>query len=231
MTAAWTADNQALAHYLQVQALAQRALEIVADALQPGMSEADCEALIRDWLRAHNAFDPARAPRVRFAAAPEPRRFGLFRPSQRRYKHGITYTLQCDAVVNGHVAKAALNGPDTVFASLDTERRAMREQLCSLVAAGVPASTLCARYAGLQLHARPVPLAGDTVPEGLPAESLSLQHGLWQWQYRLQAGEHTLKGCEFMLVDDHGPRWLSDDIDVLHHQPAAHTKNPTEEAA
>ena len=52
MTAFRTPDQQALAPYLEAKDQAEKCLQIIASSLQPGMSEADCQHLIRDWLRA-----------------------------------------------------------------------------------------------------------------------------------------------------------------------------------
>ena len=100
MNAFWTPDSQALAPYLAAWQQAHKGLQIIAGSLQPGMTEQDCELLIRDWLRAHQLFDPARPPKVRFTDQPTRRRFGLNRPGKRRYRIGMGYILRCDAVQN-----------------------------------------------------------------------------------------------------------------------------------
>lgn len=209
MTAFWTPDPQALAPYQHTQEQAGKCLQIIAAALQPGMTEQDCELLIRDWLRAHQVFDPARPPKVRFSGPRARRRFGLNRPGKRRYRFGMSYILRCDAVHNGHAAKASLSGPAQAhLAPLHERLRNFREQLPQALRQGQTPQQLASHYPGLRQHYRLVPLTG-TLPEGNRIDDGPLIPGLWQWQLTLGDDEHRVACSEFLLMDDHGPRWLT----------------------
>ncbi|MBQ23724.1 hypothetical protein [Alcanivorax sp.] len=210
MNAFWTPDSQALAPYLAAWQQAHKGLQIIAGSLQPGMTEQDCELLIRDWLRAHQLFDPARPPKVRFTAQPTRRRFGLNRPGKRRYRIGMGYILRCDAVQNGYAAKACLSGPDAVpLAALHRRLRDYRDQLPQALARGETPQQLADRFPGLRQHYRLAPLTG-TLPEGNRIGEGPLIPGLWQWQLTLSDGTHSAGSSEFLLMDDQGPRWLTD---------------------
>lgn len=208
MSAFWTPASQALAPYLHNREQADKCLQIIATSLQPGMSEQDCELLIRDWLRAHQLFDPARPPRVRFAGQPPRRRFGLNRPGKRRYRIGMSYILRCDAVQNGYVAKASLSGPASVLAPLHSQLCDIREQLPRTLQQGETPQQLASQFPGLRQHYRLVPLTG-TLPEGNRIDEAPLIPGLWQWQLTLSDGQHSVASSEFLLMDDQGPRWLT----------------------
>lgn len=209
MSAFWTPDPTSLAPYLDASQNANKCLQIIASALQPGMSEQDCELLIRDWLRAHQLFDPARPPRVRFCGPAHRRRFGLIRPGRRRYRPGMSYILRCDAVQNGHVAKASLSGPASPqLDSLHRRLRDFRAQLPTALAQGLSPQQLSSDTPGLRQHYRLVPLTG-ALPEGNRIDEAPLIHGLWQWQLTLADDEHRVACSEFLLMDDQGPRWLN----------------------
>ena len=210
MNAFWTPDSQALAPYLAAWQQAHKGLQIIAGSLQPGMTEQDCELLIRDWLRAHQLFDPARPPKVRFTAQPTRRRFGLNRPGKRRYRIGMGYILRCDAVQNGYAAKACLSGPDVApLAALHRRLRDYRDQLPHALVRGETPQQLADRFPGLRQHYRLAPLTG-TLPEGNRIGEGPLIPGLWQWQLTLSDGTHSVGSSEFLLMDDQGPRWLTD---------------------
>ena len=209
MSAFWTPDPRALTPYLHSQEQADKCLQIIAASLQPGMSEQDCELLIRDWLRAHQLFDPARPPKVRFARQPSRRRFGLNRPGKRRYRLGMSYILRCDAVQNGHAAKASLSGPASAeLAPLHARLRDIREQLPRTLQQGETPQQLASQFPALRQHYRLVPLTG-ALPEGNRIGEEPLIPGLWQWQLTLSDGQHSVACSEFMLMDDQGPRWLT----------------------
>ena len=228
MSAFWTPDSQALAPYLHSQALANKCLQIIAASLQPGMSEQDCELLIRDWLRAHQVFDPARPPKVRFAGQPTRRRFGLNRPGKRRYRIGMRYILRCDAVQNGHAAKASLSGPASAeLAPLHSRLRQFREQLPTALREGVTPQQLASRFPGLRQHYRLAPLTG-TLPEGNRIDDAPLIQGLWQWQLTLSDGPYSVACSEFLLMDDQGPRWLT--ATPVHLLDPSHNDNQEEAA-
>lgn len=216
MTAFWTPDQQALAPYLEAKGLAEKCLQIIAAALQPGMSEADCQLLIRDWLRAHQLFDPARPPRVRFSGRPARRRFGLNRPGQRRYRHGASYTLQCDAVRNGYAARACLNGPQEheQLASLNQQLNAWRDALPTALTRGESPQQVATQFPAIRQHCRLAPLSGS-LPEGNRIGEGPLIPGLWQWQFSLDEAGHRVAGSEFLIVDDLGVRWLEHASDAL----------------
>ena len=216
MTAFWTPDQQALAPYLEAKGLAEKCLQIIAAALQPGMSEADCQQLIRDWLRAHQVFDPARPPRVRFSGRPARRRFGLNRPGKRRYRPGMSYILQCDAVLNGYAAKASLSGPEghAELESLQQQLTAWRQALPDALARGERPQQVADQFPGLRQHYRLAPLTGN-LPEGNRIGEGPLIPGLWQWQFSFSESGHSIAGSEFLIVDDLGPRWLKDASDAL----------------
>jgi len=216
MTAFWTPDQQALAPYLEAKGLAEKCLQIIAAALQPGMSEADCQHLIRDWLRAHQVFDPARLPRVRFSGRPARRRFGLNRPGRHRYRPGMSYILQCDAVLNGYAAKASLSGPTEhpQLATLNLQLNAWREALPTALAGGETPQQLAQQFPAIRQHYRLAPITGN-LPEGNRIGEGALIPGLWQWQFSLSEAGHTVAGSEFLIVDDLGPRWLNEAADAL----------------
>lgn len=211
MNAFWTPDSQALTPYLSAWQNAHKGLQIIAESLQPGMTEQDCELLIRDWLRAHQLFDPARPPKVRFSAPPTRRRFGLNRPGKRRYRIGMGYILRCDAVQNGYAAKACLSGPDVAplpLAALHRRLRDYRDQLPLALGRGETPQQLADRFPGLRQHYRLAPLSG-TLPEGNRIGEGPLIPGLWQWQLTLSDGTYSVGSSEFLLMDDQGPRWLT----------------------
>lgn len=216
MTAFWTPDQQALAPYLEAKDQAEKCLQIIASSLQPGMSEADCQHLIRDWLRAHRLFDPARPPRVRFSGRPERRRFGLNRPGKRRFRPGMSYILQCDAVMNGYAAKASLCGPEdhAQLAALTQQLDAWREALPTALARGETPQQLAEQYPAIRLNYRLAPITGN-LPEGNRIDEGPLIPGLWQWQFSLSEAGHRVAGSEFLIVDDLGPRWLNEAADAL----------------
>ena len=62
----------------------------------------------------------------------------------------------------------------------------------------------CSRF----LHSL-APLTG-TLPEGNRIGEGPLIPGLWQWQLTLSDGTHSVGSSEFLLMDDQGPRWLTD---------------------
>lgn len=209
MSAFWTPNPQALAPYLHSREQADKCLQIIAASLLPGMSEQDCELLIRDWLRAHQLFDPARPPKVRFAGQTTRRRFGLNRPGKRRYRLGMSYILRCDAVQNGHAAKASLSGPASAeLAQLHSRLRDFREQLPQALRRGETPQQLARRFPGLRQHYQLVPLTGAP-PEGNCIGEEPLIPGLWQWQLTFNDGQHSVACSEFLLMDDQGPRWLT----------------------
>lgn len=216
MTAFWTPDQQALAPYLEAKASAEKCLQIIAAALQPGMSETDCELLIRDWLRAHQLFDPARPPRVRFSGTAPRRRFGLNRPAKRRYRPGMSYILRCDAVQNGYAAKASLCGPQDhpELVALQQELEQWRDALPKALAAGESVQQLTLRFPEVQQHYRLAPITGN-LPEGNRIADNPLIPGLWQWQFSIRRDGHTVAGNEFLVMDDYGPRWLCQGSDAL----------------
>ncbi len=210
MNAFWTPDSQALAPYLAAWQHANKGLQIIAASLQPGMTEQDCELLIRDWLRAHQLFDPARPPKARFSDQPTRRRFGLNRPGKRRYRIGMSYILRCDAVQNGYAAKGCLSGPAGMpQAALHSHLRDYRDQLPKALGRGETPQQLADRFPGLRQHYRLAPLTG-TLPEGNRIGEGPLIPGLWQWQLTLSDGTHSVGSSEFLLMDDQGPRWLTD---------------------
>ncbi|MCK0154838.1 M24 family metallopeptidase [Alcanivorax sp. S6407] len=216
MTAFWTPDQQALAPYLEAKGLAEKCLQIIAAALQPGMTETDCQLLIRDWLRAHQLFDPARPPRVRFSGRPARRRFGLNRPGRRRYRPGMSYILQCDAVLNGYAAKAALCGPEghTQLAPLQQQVDAWRQALPEALARGETPQQVAEQFPAIRQHYRLAPITGN-LPEGNRIGEGALIQGLWQWQYSLSEAGHGMAGSAFLIVDDLGARWLNEPADAL----------------
>ncbi|WP_290523564.1 M24 family metallopeptidase [Alcanivorax sp.] len=216
MTAFWTPDQQALAPYLEARRLAEKCLQIIAAALQPGMSEADCQQLIRDWLRAHQLFDPARPPRVRFSGRPARRRFGLNRPGRHRFRAGMSYTLQCDAVLNGYAARACLNGPQghDQLTPLEQQLSHWQAALPDALARGETAQQVAERFPAIRQHYRLAPLTGK-LPEGNRIGEGPLIPGLWQWQFSLSESGHSVAGSGFLIVDDLGPRWLNDAEDAL----------------
>lgn len=216
MTAFWTPDQQALAPYLEAKSLAEKCLQIIAAALQPGMSEADCQLLIRDWLRAHRVFDPARPPRVRFSGRPARRRFGLNRPGKRRYRPGMSYILQCDAVLSGYAAKACLNGPDghSQLAPLQQQLSAWQQALPLALARGETPQQVAEQFPAIRQQYRLAPITGN-LPEGNRIGEGPLIPGLWQWQFSLNQSGHGVAGSEFLIVDDLGPRWLNEATDAL----------------
>lgn len=216
MTAFWTPDQQALAPYLEAKGLAEKCLQIIAAALQPGMSEADCQQLLRDWLRAHQLFDPARPPRVRFSGRPARRRFGLNRPGKRRYRQGMSYILRCDAVLNGYAARASLCGPagHAQLAPLQEQLNAWQTALPVALARGESPQQVAEQFPAIRQHYRLTPLAGN-LPEGNRIGEGPLIPGLWQWQFSLSDSGHGVAGSDFLIVDDLGPRWLEQGSDAL----------------
>ncbi|MCG8394761.1 MAG: hypothetical protein MI745_16930 [Pseudomonadales bacterium] len=210
MTAFWTPDSQALSPYRSAQALADKCLQIIAASLPIGMTEQDCELLMRDWLRAHQVYDPARPPRARFYGQRQRRRFGLNRPGKRRYKPGMSYILRCDAVQNGYAAKACLNGPDSHagVTALAAELDAFKAALPDALADGQSPQQLAESLPGLRQHYRLAPITG-TLPEGNRIAEGPLIPGLWQWQLTLSRGDTSVASSDFLVVDDQGARWLS----------------------
>ena len=225
MTAFWTPDQQALAPYLQAKHYAEKCVQIIAGSLQPGMTVADCEQLMRDWLRAHQVFDPARPPRVRFSGHNRARPFGLNRPGKRRYRQGMTYILRCDAVLNGYAAKASLAGPseEPALVALQHELEEWRQALPATLAHGHSPQQLAARFPDVQQRHRLAPITGN-LPEGNRIAEGALIPGLWQWQFSLSRDGHTVAGNEFLVMDDHGPRWLSQGADALTLDPPTLTQ-------
>ncbi|EKF74525.1 hypothetical protein A11A3_07860 [Alcanivorax hongdengensis A-11-3] len=215
MTRIWTPDSQALAPYRQAQQQAYKAVQTIANALQPGMNEADTAHLLRDWLRAHQLHDPARAPQARFLAERQTPRgpFGLNRQGKRRYRPGMIYRLQCDAVLNGHCARAVLTGnPDD--SALQQQLPAERQTLLAALKAGQTLEQYCAGQGdGLQrqVRSRLMPLTG-TLPDGLPRHGLALLPGLWQLQLTLRDGARRAAFSELLVVDSETAGWLEPDL-------------------
>ena len=120
------------------------------------------------------------------------------------------YILRCDAVQNGYAAKACLSGPDVVqLAALHRRLRDYRDQLPHALVRGETPQQLADRFPGLRQHYRLAPLTG-TLPEGNRIGEGPLIPGLWQWQLTLSDGTHSVGSSEFLLMDDQGPRWLTD---------------------
>ncbi|MEQ3635109.1 hypothetical protein [Alcanivorax sp.] len=209
MDAFWSPDARALTPYIDTLEQANRGLQIIASSLQPGMTEQDCELLIRDWLRAHQLLDPARPPRVRFYSPAPRRRFGLKRPKKQRYGMGMSYILRCDAVRSGYIAKASLSGTaNAPLAPLHSRLASYREQLPQALHEGRSPQQLAEHFPGLRQVYRLAPLTGNP-PEGDRIGEGPLIPGLWQWQLTLSDGTYSVACSEFLLVDDHGPRWLT----------------------
>lgn len=206
-TMTWTAAPHTLSPYLLAKQQADKCLQIIAAALQPGMRERDCEQLIRDWLRAHQLFDPARPPRVRFSG---PRRGWALRPGGRRYRHGSSFLLRCDATQKGYAAKAFLAGPaeHPGLTALQARLQAFRQQLPEALRQGQNPQQLASQFPGLRQHYRLVPLS-EHPPEGNRIADTPLLPGLWQWQLTLKQNGLSGALCDFLLMDDRGPRWLA----------------------